>query len=245
MECSDCVLEDIQDYSSFDYTNFISEYDDGIIDKKKILMLYNNLNPNASKNYKLKFTKKKFYQLSTKMILPTDFINDLNNTNFFKQLNLNANDIYINNILSHAFFLLYYQGLDSMIYYHFLMNNKKIWRLDNNDDNDDKHNRELNKLFDKCDKSFIYLAFMIRIFYGKKWINEKIPNDAIRNLYNIKEDNIIKNDYIIYERNRIWIPKINNYMETLEYPLFVVGCAHIPDLLNLLNDTNLYHIKKN
>jgi hypothetical protein len=240
-KCSDLVLEHVPDNSLFDYKKFISEYEDGIINKNKISMLCNNLNLDKKAKFIKILPQKKFYHPSAKMILPTNLINDFNNTNFFKELNLNVNDINIKNILSFTFKLLYHQGLDFMIYYHFLLNNKKIFGLDNNDD---EYNREIDKFYNKCENYIFLLAIILRVLYGKKWVNMNIPNQELRKLYNDKLKQIKEDSYVIYKRNRIWLPKINNYMETLDYPLFVVGHAHISDLLDLLNDTNLYHIQK-
>jgi hypothetical protein len=106
-----------------------------------------------------------------------------------------------------------------MIYYHFLLNNKKIFGLDNNDD---EYNSEIDKFYNKCENNIFLLAIILRVLYGKKWVNMNIPNQELRKLYNHKPKQIKEDSYVIYKRNKIWLPKINNYMETLKYPLFVV-----------------------
>jgi hypothetical protein len=159
------------------------------------------------------------------------------------------NNIYIKDFVSNTSYLLHYQGLDYMIYYHFLLNNKKVYGLDNNDDKDKKESKTF---FDKVDKMTFFLFIILRFQYGKKLFDMSLPNHILTDIYN--HDSLYNNqyynnhyyniNYILYKRNRIWLPKINDYIEKLDYPLFVVGHAHISDLLDLLNDTNLYNIKK-
>jgi hypothetical protein len=237
MNCSDLVLEHFLDCDHFNYKKFISEYENGIIDKNKILLLFDNLSPE-----KFKFTQKKFYQPSAGIFLPKDFIDQLNNTHFFKKANINLNNLYIKNFTSFLLKILDYQGLDYMICYHFLLNNKKVYGLDNNDD---KHKIELKKFWDDVERHFFRICIILRFFCGKKIFDKHLPNHFLLSLYDdtpLKESNY--NSYMLHERNRIWIPKINDYIEKLDYPLFVVGHAHISELLDLLNDTNLYNIKK-
>jgi hypothetical protein len=158
--------------------------------------------------------------------------------------------------------MLYLNGLDHKLMNYYFAKNRNIYGLDVIDD---EYKRELKGYFEDMiqyiSNNLIQFAYEDRWYYKYDFNNflismsNRSSSDYFKVDFDIvrKEPNNCINEKFIYEkRNNNWIPKIINYHNMLENPLFLVGYGHLygkHDLLKKLKEKDfeieIYDISNN
>jgi hypothetical protein len=172
------------------------------------------------------------------------------------------NDINTKFIALLSMKMLYLNGLDHKLMNYYFSNDRNIYGLDIIND---EYKREIKGYFEDIiqyiSNNLIQFAYEDRWYYKYDFNNfltamsNKSSLDYFKLDFDIvrKELNDCKNEKFIYEkRNNEWLPKIIDFHNTLEDPLFIVGYGHLYgkfDLLKKLKERSfnieIYNTKEN
>lgn len=136
-------------------------------------------------------------------------------------------------------------GMDREISYHYLKSGKSVFELDERDDR---------KLY----QNYYRIMRLTTVYYilhskiSRKSLIETIIESShkVENAYLYNDWRDIKgnqNSYLLNGRNKKWILKIERLYHELEDPLFLVGCAHLHGLIDLLTPDyqfEIFHLEK-